>query len=103
VDGLHFLRNVVAVCGQVVGDGYELGEEAPGGDEEDRGEGEDDQQGGHGSRKAKSFEQGDNGGEQEGEEDGECKGQQEDFGEIQDGDGQDRNCDEPELRKDACG
>ena len=42
VQGLHFLRDVAAVGGEVVGDGDELGEEGPGGDAEESGKGEDD-------------------------------------------------------------
>ncbi len=103
VEGLHFLGDVAAVGGQVVGDGDQLGEEGPGGNHQESGEGEDYAEGGDGTGEAKAFEQGDDRGEKEGEEDGESQGEQEDFGEVQDGDGENRDGNEPELRQHACG
>jgi hypothetical protein len=99
VEGLHFLRDVVAVGWQVVGDGNELGEESPCGDHEQDGEGENDAEGGDGAREAHTFEKRNDGGEEEGEEDGESEGEQENFGEIEDGNGENGDGDEPELAK----
>ena len=103
VEGAHFLRNVVAVRGDIVGDGDELCEETPGCDTEEAGKDEDHGHGGDGAWNAKAFDAGDNRGEQEGEEDGESQGEQENFGEIENRDGQNRDGNEPELREKACG
>ena len=61
------------------------------------------QQGGDGAREAKAFEECDDGCEEEGEEDGESEGEQEDFGEVEDRDGENRDGNQPKLRQHACG
>ena len=103
VEGLHFLCDIPAVGGQIVGYGNQLGEQAPGSDAKEAGKDEDYGHRGDGARKTKALEHGDDGSEKKSEEDGESEGEQEDFAEIEDGDGEDRNRDEPELHEDACG
>jgi len=97
VEGLHSLRDVAAVGGQVVGDGDELSKERQRGNEEEGSECKDDAKGGDGTREPKAFEEGDDGGEEKSEEDGKSKGKREDFCEIEDGDAENRDGGEPEL------
>jgi len=101
--GIELGRDVVAVNGQVVGDGDELAEECPGGDEKERGEGEDDEYSSDRSGEAKAFKQGHDGRKQKREEDGKAERQKQDFGEIEDGNGKYGDGDEPELRQQTCG
>jgi hypothetical protein len=101
VEGAHFLRDVVAVSREIVGDSDELGEDAPSCDAQESGENENYGHGGDGARQAKAFEKSDDGSKEESEKDGESQGEEENFGEIEDGDSENRDGDEPELRKHA--
>ena len=80
MESFELLADVVAVGGEVVGDGDELGEECPGGDEEEPGEGEDDAEGGDRTRETKAFEESDDRGEEEGEKNCDSERQQQDLG-----------------------
>ena len=103
VEGLELGGDVVAVDGEFVGNGDKLSEERPSGNEKQRGEGKDDEQGGRGTRKTKTLEQGDDGGEEKCEQDGDSKRKEKDFGEVEDCDRKYSDGDEPELRQKACG
>jgi len=103
VESVELEGDVVAISGEVVGDGDELGEKGPCGDEEERGESEDDDEGRGGTRQAEAFKLSNDRSEKEGEEDGDAKGEQENFGEIEDGDGEYGDGEEPELRQKSCG
>ncbi len=99
MEDAHFLRDVITVSGDIVGDGDELGEEAPGCDAKEAGKDKNYGHGGYGARKTKAFEQGDDGGQKESKEDGESKGEEKDFTKIKNSDGQNRDGNEPELRE----
>jgi len=104
VEGVELEGYVLAVGGEVVGNGDELGEDGPCGDEEERGESEDDDEGGGGARETKTlFEKSHHWSKKEGEEDGDAEGEEENLGEIKDSDGKYSNGEKPELRQKACG
>jgi len=103
VECLELGGDVVAVDGEFVGDDDELGEEYPRGNEEECGECADDEQGRGRAWETEALEEGHDRGEQEREENGDSKGQEKDFGEKEDGDGEYGNGDKPELRQKACG
>lgn len=102
VEGVELEGDVVAVCGEVVGDGDELGEDGPRGQDEKRGERKDDEQCGGRPRKTEALEKRDDRGENEGEEDGDSERKEKDFGEIEYGYGKYGNGDEPKLRQKTC-
>jgi hypothetical protein len=94
--------DVVAVGGEVVGDGDELSEDRPGSDQEESGETKNYDEGGGGARKAETFELSDNGSEKKCKENGDPEREEKNFSEKEDGDGEYGDGDEPELRQEAC-
>jgi len=103
MESFEFCGDVVAVDGEIVGDGDELGEDGPGRDEEERGESEDDDEGCGGTRETEAFKLTDDGSEKECEKDGDPEREEKNLGEIQDSDGKYGDGEEPKLRQQACG
>ena len=79
-----------------------MGEEGPRGDAEKSGEDEDDGHGGNGARETKAFEEGYDRGEKKRKENRESEGKKQDFRHVENGDSENRDGDEPELREDTC-
>ena len=80
MESVELLGDVVAIDGKFVGDGDELGKECPRGDEEERGEGKDNENGGGRTREPDAFEESDDRGEEEGEKDCDSERQEQDLG-----------------------
>lgn len=95
--------NVVAVNGEVVGDGDELSEDRPSSDKEQGSKGDDDGESSEWARKTEALKESHNGGQEERKEDGYAEREKENFGQIKDRNGKNDDGEQPELGQEACG